>query len=112
MNGASSEWATAAAAAGISSGSGPGYSNGSGSGISTVSAWWIASATASSPAGSYAIEGSGLSAVNYSFVQDPANASALTLAPAAVNDTPTNATQTTVSYALRSVTLPVAACSA
>ncbi|MDE2082438.1 MAG: filamentous hemagglutinin N-terminal domain-containing protein, partial [Burkholderiales bacterium] len=38
------------------------------------------SATSASPAGSYPIDGSGLAAVNYSFVQAPGNATALTLA--------------------------------
>ncbi|MGZ5932368.1 MAG: MBG domain-containing protein, partial [Rhizomicrobium sp.] len=36
-------------------------------------------ATKSSPAGVYAIDGSGLSAVNYLFIQDPGNAMALTI---------------------------------
>jgi hypothetical protein len=39
-------------------------------------------ATAASPVGSYAINGSGLSAVNYVFAQAPANATALTINPA------------------------------
>ncbi len=39
-------------------------------------------ATAASGAGSYAITGSGLSAANYVFAQNPANATALTITPA------------------------------
>lgn len=39
-------------------------------------------ARAGAPAGSYAVEGSGLSAANYVFVQDERNASALTVQPA------------------------------
>jgi hypothetical protein len=44
---------------------------------------WQASATASSPAGQYAINGSGLQAANYRFVQAPGNATALNLRPGA-----------------------------
>lgn len=40
---------------------------------------WRTSATAASPAGLYAIEGGGLSALNYVFVQAPGNATALHL---------------------------------
>jgi filamentous hemagglutinin family protein len=42
---------------------------------------WMTPATASSPPGSYAIDGTGLSAVNYVFVQATANATALTIEP-------------------------------
>jgi hypothetical protein len=40
---------------------------------------WIAGASATSAAGQYRINGTGLSATNYVFAQDPSNASALTL---------------------------------
>jgi len=40
---------------------------------------WITPATSASPVGRYAINGSGLSAGNYVFVQNPSNATALTL---------------------------------
>jgi filamentous hemagglutinin family protein len=43
---------------------------------------WTTNATASSPAGSYDIDGSGLSATNYMFVQAAGNATALTLTAA------------------------------
>ncbi|PKB22917.1 YDG domain-containing protein [Janthinobacterium sp. 64] len=43
---------------------------------------WNSPATASSPAGNYAITGSGLSSTDYAFVQAGGNASALTLQPA------------------------------
>ena len=46
---------------------------------------WTTPATASSPAGSYAIDGGGLTAANYVFTQAPANATALTLTAAAGN---------------------------
>ncbi|WP_114240234.1 MBG domain-containing protein [Dyella sp. C9] len=42
---------------------------------------WTTSATSGSLAGSYAIDGSGLTAQNYVFVQSPGNATALTLRP-------------------------------
>ncbi|HET7360137.1 MAG TPA: YDG domain-containing protein, partial [Rhodanobacteraceae bacterium] len=41
---------------------------------------WTSNSTAGSPPGNYAIDGSGLTARNYLFVQAPGNASALTLA--------------------------------
>jgi hypothetical protein len=44
---------------------------------------FASTAAATSPAGSYAINGSGLSAANYLFAQSPANATALTVNPAA-----------------------------
>jgi len=47
--------------------------------IGTLS--FTSTATADSPAGSYAINGSGLTASNYVFVQATANASALTITP-------------------------------
>jgi filamentous hemagglutinin family protein len=40
---------------------------------------WTTNATSSSPAGHYAIDGNGLSAVNYVFSQAPGNATALTI---------------------------------
>jgi filamentous hemagglutinin family protein len=43
---------------------------------------FTSSATETSPAGSYAIDGSGLTASNYVFAQAPSNASALTITPA------------------------------
>ena len=45
---------------------------------------WTSPATASSPAGSYAITGSGLSSTDYVFVQADANAQALTLQSASL----------------------------
>jgi hypothetical protein len=48
-------------------------------GATTGTLSWTTSATGSSPVGTYAIDGSGLSAANYSFVQAPGNATALTL---------------------------------
>jgi len=42
---------------------------------------WQTPATASSPAGLYAIDGGGLSALNYLFEQAPENATALQVAP-------------------------------
>jgi filamentous hemagglutinin family protein len=44
---------------------------------------WITNATTASPPGAYAIDGGGLTAGNYVFVQDPNNATALTVAAAA-----------------------------
>jgi hypothetical protein len=49
---------------------------------------WKTPANAGSPAGEYAIDGSGLTAANYVFVEAPANAAALTLQPAAVPTPP------------------------
>lgn len=40
---------------------------------------WTTPATTGSPAGSYAIDGGGLTATNYVFIEAPGNASALTL---------------------------------
>ncbi|MGK5058479.1 YDG domain-containing protein [Janthinobacterium sp. LB2P49] len=45
---------------------------------------WTSPATASSPAGNYAITGSGLSSTDYAFVQAEGNASALTLTSASL----------------------------
>jgi filamentous hemagglutinin family protein len=42
---------------------------------------WLTNAITSSPPGTYYIDGSGLTATNYIFVQAPANATALTLSP-------------------------------
>jgi len=52
-------------------------------GATTGTLAFTTAATASSPAGSYAINGSGLTAANYTFVQAGANATALTIAQAA-----------------------------
>lgn len=49
--------------------------------------------TPNSPVGSYAITGSGLSAVNYTFIQDPANATALAISQATLTYVATAATQ-------------------
>jgi filamentous hemagglutinin family protein len=49
---------------------------------------WTTSATGSSPAGSYAIDGGGLTAVNYLFTQAAGNATALTLTAAPPPVTP------------------------
>jgi hypothetical protein len=49
--------------------------------------------TASSPVASYAINGSGLSAPNYTFVQDPGNAAALTITTATLTYVATPASQ-------------------
>jgi filamentous hemagglutinin family protein len=57
----------------------------------TGAAVWTSPANASSPVGSYAIDGSGLSAANYVFVQALANATALTITPA-TNTTPPSQT--------------------
>ena len=54
-------------------------------------------ATAASPMGSYAVNGGGLSAQNYQFVQAPGNATALTVGPPTViAPDPTNTQATTV----------------
>jgi hypothetical protein len=50
---------------------------------------WTTPANASSRAGQYAIDGGGLTAANYDFVEAPGNATSLTLRPAAVPPTPT-----------------------
>ena len=63
---------------------------------------WTTPANAASRAGRYAIEGSGLTAANYVFVEAPGNAAALTLQPAAVPVPPVPSTPS----------LPVAALSA
>jgi hypothetical protein len=52
------------------------------------SASWLTSATSSSAPGSYAIDGSGLSATNYVFTQAPGNATALKLAAAQSGNPP------------------------
>jgi len=68
---------------------------------------WTTSATTASPAGVYAITGGGLLAGNYSFVQAPGNATALTLTAATTNDATSNATTTSFAFALAAVSLPV-----
>jgi hypothetical protein len=67
---------------------------------------WSSPATAASPAGSYAIQGGGLAAANYRFVQADSNATALTLTAAASNDTASNTTATNFAFALNAVQLP------
>ncbi len=52
---------------------------------------WTTPANAGSGAGHYAIDGGGLTATNYVFVEAPGNAAALTLAPAAVPPPPVSA---------------------
>jgi filamentous hemagglutinin family protein len=73
----------------------------------TGTAVWASPATASSPAGAYAITGSGLSAANYRFEQDAANATALTLRAAAVSDPVSTATTVVTTTALLAVNVPV-----
>jgi filamentous hemagglutinin family protein len=68
---------------------------------------WTTPAGAASPAGLYAINGGGLSALNYGFVQDAANATALTLRAAAVSDPVTTATTVVTTTALFSVSVPL-----
>lgn len=71
-------------------------------------------ATASSPAGQYAIDGSGLTANhgNYVFAQDPANATALTITSVATTTTITNAQPWQVVVGMpTTVTVTVAAAS-
>jgi filamentous hemagglutinin family protein len=75
---------------------------------------WTTPATSTSPAGSYAVNGSGLSAANYTFTQAPGNATALTLAPPLKvdlgpenNNTTTNNTTVSVTSSLQSVQVPV-----
>ncbi len=60
-------------------------------------------ATGGSPAGSYAIDGGGLTALNYLFVQAPGNATALTLSAAASADPATAANQVALMLGLQSV---------
>jgi hypothetical protein len=68
---------------------------------------WATQATGNSPAGAYAVQGSGLLAANYRFEQDPANATALTLTAATTNDPSTNATSTSITSALTAVSIAV-----
>ena len=51
---------------------------------------WSSAATSASPQGSYAVEGSGLSAQNYRFAQAAGNATALTIQPGTVPQTVTD----------------------
>ena len=64
-------------------------------------------ATAASPVGSYAINGSGLSAQNYVFVQAPGNATALTVALTAPS--PSTSVTQSVNVALNSAAVPTIA---
>ena len=74
---------------------------------------WVTPATLSSPPGSYAINGTGLSSINYSFVQALGNATALTLGlPLKVDlgtesNTTTNNTTVGVSMSLQQVQVQV-----
>jgi hypothetical protein len=68
---------------------------------------WATPATAASPAGRYAVTGSGLLATNYLFVQDAANATALTLRAAAVGDPVSTTTTVATASSLLSVSVPV-----
>lgn len=72
----------------------------------TGSLLWATPATLASPAGRYAIEGSGLSARNYVFVQAPGNADALTLTPAFLPTSPASITTSVIGPAVAAVTLP------
>jgi autotransporter-associated beta strand protein len=64
------------------SGSVTGFVNGDTQSSATTGALaFTTPATSGSPAGSYAINGTGLSAANYTFAQAPANATALTVTP-------------------------------
>ena len=67
---------------------------------------WTTSATLASPAGRYAIVGSGLTASNYVFAQAPGNADALTLTPAFLPDSPAAITTRVIGPAVAAVTLP------
>ena len=68
---------------------------------------WSTTASVASPAGLYNINGGGLTAANYRFVQAPGNAQALTLRPSASSDTPTNLSQTLLVTAALSTSIPV-----
>lgn len=82
---------------------------------------WTTSATDSSPAGSYAIDGSGLTAANYVFTEAAGNATALTLTAAPPTVTPPPVTPPVVTppphttppavAGLESITLPSSASS-
>ncbi|MFN9044142.1 MAG: YDG domain-containing protein [Betaproteobacteria bacterium] len=72
----------------------------------TGSLLWTTPATLASPAGRYAIEGSGLSARNYVFVQAPGNADALTLTLAFLPTSPASITTSVIGSAVAAVTLP------
>ncbi|MBA4142848.1 MAG: filamentous hemagglutinin N-terminal domain-containing protein [Nitrosospira sp.] len=57
----------------------------------TGSLFWATPATAASPAGVYPIDGTGLTALNYTFQQAPSNATALTISSRGFeNDNPTS----------------------
>jgi hypothetical protein len=70
---------------------------------------WQTSATALSPAGSYAVQGFGLSASNYQFAQAAGNASALRLVAPGTTDPATLATANALASALLSVAVPAQA---
>ena len=72
----------------------------------TGSLLWATPATLASPAGRYAIEGSGLSARNYVFAQAAGNADALTLTPAFLPTSPASITTSVIGPAVAAVTLP------
>ena len=69
---------------------------------------WTTPATAAGPAGSYAITGSGLAALNYQFVQAAGNATALTLRAPTTSDPTTTANTIATTAALLSVQVPLA----
>ncbi|WP_201494875.1 YDG domain-containing protein [Rubrivivax sp. A210] len=72
---------------------------------------WTTPATPASLPGSYAIDGGGLAALNYAFVQAPGNASALTLAaapPTTSQTSPTVATLNVLASSLPSVQVALA----
>lgn len=69
---------------------------------------WSTTATATSLTGSYPVTGSGLAALNYLFVQDAANASALTLRQPTTSDPATTTTAVVTTAAINAVQIPVA----
>lgn len=69
---------------------------------------WSTSATLASTVGRYAINGSGLTAANYVFTQDPLNAQALTLTPAPRNNEAARGTQSLMTSSTAAVSVPVA----
>jgi hypothetical protein len=66
---------------------------------------WSTPATLTSPVGTYAITGSGLSALNYGFVQDPFNASALRIVAPSTGDAASTASSVALNSALGAITL-------
>ncbi len=77
-------------------------------GATTGALAFTTTATGSSSAGSYAIDGGGLVALNYQFVQAPGNASALTFGAAASADPATTANQVALMLGLQSVQVALA----